>query len=340
MHKEKPVVLVVDDASDNIAIVKSILCDTYRVKAALSGDVALKIARSCKKPDIILLDIMMPVMDGYDVCKALKASPETNHIPVIFLTAKSGQDEERKGLELGAVDYISKPFSSSIVKARVDSHLALYDQTRQLEKMVDERTSEMNDNFLQMVHILARVSSFKDDVSNLHVMRVGWYASLIAEQMGEQKEFCECIFSAASLHDIGKVGIPDSILQKQGKLSDEEMLQMQRHVDIGLEIIGNFSSMLFNMAREIIMYHHERWDGSGYPVGLEAEEIPVSARIVGVADVFDAITSSRYNDSLYEIEEALEYLKARSGTKFDPGVVDALSQVLPKIHDVNLQFNG
>ncbi len=158
--------------------------------------------------------------------------------------------------------------------------------------------------------------------------------------MGERKDFCECIFSAATLHDIGKIGIPDSLLQKQGKLSDDEMIQMRRHVDIGLEIIGNFSSTLFNMAREIIMYHHERWNGSGYPVGLEGDEIPVSARIVGVADVFDVITSSRHKDGLMDIDDAVEFIKDRAGIKFDPEVVDALVKALPKIRDVNIQFNG
>ncbi|MCE9679301.1 two-component system response regulator [Shewanella sp. AS1] len=320
-------VLVVDDTPENIDILVGILGSEYKVKVAIDGPKALALAAK-SSPDIILLDVMMPGMNGYEVCKRLKQDPLTCHIPVIFVTALSEVSDETQGFELGAVDYITKPVSAPVVKARVRTHLALYDQKRLLEQEVKARTKELEETRFEIIRRLGRAAEYKDNETGLHVIRMSHYARLLAQQLGMPDTYCELLYNAAPMHDIGKIGTPDSILKKPGKLDDEEWLEMQRHAEIGAEIIGEHNDPLLEMARRIALSHHEKWDGSGYPKGLSGEDIPIEGRIVAIADVFDALTSIRPYKKAWTIEETMALIESEAGKHFDPALVEQFKLIL------------
>ncbi|HFD81596.1 MAG TPA: two-component system response regulator [Gammaproteobacteria bacterium] len=331
-------ILVVDDTPENIDVLSGILRPDYRVKAALNGERALRIAGGEPQPDIVLLDIMMPGMDGYEVCRRLKANPATARIPVIFITAKSQVEDEQRGFELGAVDYITKPVSPPIVRARVRTQLALYDQNRELERIVRERTEELRQTRLEIIHRLGRAAEYKDNETGLHVIRMSHYSRLIAEATGADEEWVELLYNAAPMHDIGKIGIPDDVLLKKAKLNDEEWELMRRHPDYGAEIIGEHHSAIMRMAREIALSHHERWDGSGYPNGLAGEDIPLSGRIVAIADVFDALTTARPYKPAWSVEDTLRHIDDSAGSHFDPSLVPLLHEVMPELLDIKERY--
>ena len=289
---DKATVLIVDDTPENIDILVGILSDDYKIKVAIDGPRALALVAK-SRPDLILLDVMMPGMNGYEVCKLLKQDPLTSHIPVIFVTALSEVADETQGFALGAVDYITKPVSAAVVKARVKTHLALYDQKRLLEQQVKIRTQELEATRFEIIRRLGRAAEYKDNETGLHVVRMSHYARLLAIKLGLPDTFCDLIFNAAPMHDIGKIGTPDAVLKKPGKLNAEEWAIMQQHAVIGAEIIGEHDDPLLTMARRIALTHHEKWDGAGYPYGLVGEDIPLEGRIVAIADVFDALTSQR-----------------------------------------------
>ena len=336
----KQKVLVVDDESTNIDILAEVLGEDYQVNAAVSGEQALEIARSSDRPDIILLDIMMPQMDGYEVCRRLKQERTTCRIPVIFITAKIQIEDEMRGLELGAVDYITKPFSPPIVGARVKTHLALSSQTRELDRKVRERTRELNDTRLQIVHLLGRAAEYKDEDAGLHVIRVGNYSYLLAIAAGMDEADANLLLNAAPLHDIGKIGVPDSILQKTGKLDAHEWKLMKKHCEIGARIIGeNTGSKLLDLASVVTMNHHEKWDGSGYPKGLKGKEIPLAGRIAALADVFDVLTTTLPYRRSWSLEEAIELVKNEAGHHFDPDLVRHFFDILPDILKVKDQYS-
>jgi len=330
----KPTILVVDDVPDNIDVLNGLLNTDFKVKAALNGERALKIAGGKGKPDMILLDIMMPDMDGYEVCRRLKADPETSTIPVIFVTAKDQTESEEKGLALGAVDYITKPINPAIVKARVRTHLALYDQNRELARQVRERTCEVEDTRLQIIQHLGRAAEYKDDQTGMHVIRMSHYAKLIARAYSDNEEWVELVFNAAPMHDVGKIGIPDNILRKPGKLDAEEWNKMQTHAEIGAQIIGDHTAPLLKLSRIIALSHHEKWDGSGYPYGIAGEDIALEGRIVAIADVFDALTSERPYKKAWTVEDAVQLIEENSGSHFDPSLVPLFLNVLPGIKEI------
>ena len=334
----KQTILVVDDTPENIDVLSGVLRPTYKVKAALNGERALKIAASEPRPDIILLDIMMPDMDGYEVCQKLKANPATAKIPVIFVTAKTEVADEQRGFELGAVDYIAKPVSPPLVLARVRTHLALYDQNRELERKVRERTEELVATRMEIIRRLGRAAEYKDNETGLHVIRMSHYARLIAEALSDDEAWVELVFNAAPMHDIGKIGIPDSILLKKGKLNDDEWHLMRQHPSYGAEIIGEHNSPLMNMALAIALSHHERWDGSGYPNGLKGEEIPLAGRIIAIADVFDALTTERPYKQAWSVEDAVKLIDEGAGTHFDPQLVPILHSALPEFLDIKERY--
>ena len=334
----KQTVLVVDDTPENIQILNGVLRPYYKVKAAPSGEKALKIAQSTTQPDIILLDIMMPEMDGYEVCRRLKANPATQKIPLIFVTAMSQTEDEKKGLDLGAVDYITKPINPAIVLARVRTQLALYDQTRELEKKVQERTEELQSTRLEIIHRLARAAEYKDNETGLHVIRMSHYSQLIATHINANEEWVECLFNAAPMHDIGKIGIPDAHLLNPDKLSNEEWKMMRKHPEFGAEIIGDNDSELLKMAKEIALNHHEKWDGCGYPQGLKGEEIPLTARIISIADVFDALTTQRPYKNAWPVERAINFIDENSGSHFDPELIVAFHKALPEIIKIKAEY--
>ena len=323
---EQATILVVDDTPEDIDLMSAILCEEYRVKAATRGAKALEIACANPKPDLILLDIMMPEMDGYEVIEALKIDPNTTHIPVIFVTALSDELDEQTGLNMGAADYIIKPVSPALVRARVSAQLALYNQRRELERIVTERTKEIKDSRLEVIKRLGQAAEFKDNETGLHASRMSLYAKILAEAMIDDEEWVETLFHAAPMHDIGKIGVPDSLLLKREPLSEDEWTTMKKHALHGARIIGDEGSDLMRMASTIAEHHHERWDGSGYPHGKSGNEIPLAARIVAVADVFDVLTTERPYKEAWEIEDAIMMIEESAGSHFDPEVVKCFTE--------------
>lgn len=345
---EKETILVVDDTPDNLALMSSLLKDHYKVKVANSGEKAIKITQSDNPPDLILLDIMMPGMNGYEVCQALKTDKATRDIPIIFLTAMTGTEDEKKGLELGAVDYITKPISPPIVLARVRTHLNmkaaadfLKDQNVYLENEVSKRTQEIT--AIQDVTILAMASlaETRDNETGNHIRRTQFYIKILAEKLKTHPRFShylsehqiKLLFKSAPLHDIGKVGIPDRILLKPGRFEPEEFEIMKTHTTLGRDAITHAEDQLgtkvdfLTCAKEIAYGHQEKWDGSGYPEGIGGDDIPISARLMALADVYDALISRRvYKDGMPH-EKAVAIIKEGRGSHFDPDMVDAFLEV-------------
>lgn len=323
-------VLVVDDTLANIDILKAILEVNYIVKIAISGDVALKITNK-QAPDIILLDIMMPDMDGHEVCRILKANPETSKIPIIFVTAMAEADDEQFGFDLGAVDYITKPIHPAIVKARVKTHLALADQQRACEINVQNRTRELELSQKDAIMMLGIAGHYNDTDTGVHIWRMAEYASALARAAQWPVEQATLLELAAPMHDTGKIGISDSILKAPRKLTDDEWVIMRTHAEIGHAILSVSNTALFQLAAEVALAHHEKWDGSGYPHGLKAKDIPESGRIVALADVFDALTMSRPYKEAWTIESALELIQEQAGVHFDPHLVALFMSIKDEI---------
>ena len=346
---QQETVLVVDDTPDNITLMSNLLKDLYKVKIANNGEKALKIAGSEKPPDLILLDIMMPEMDGYEVITRLKADETTRDIPVIFLTAKVEVEDEKRGLELGAVDYITKPISPPIVLARVRNHLDLKkardflkDKNRILEEEVRQRTREVAAVQDVTIHAMASLAETRDNETGNHIRRTQLYVKLLAEKIRHLPRFrveldndktIDLLFKSAPLHDIGKVGIPDRVLLKPGRFEPDEFELMKCHPKLGRDaIIAAEQSLDLELpflafAKEIAYAHQEKWDGSGYPEGLSGDDIPVSARIMAIADVYDALVSRRVYKEGMPHEKALGIIVEGKGSHFDPDMVDAFLEV-------------
>ena len=317
----RPQLLVVDDEPANLQVLRHILQEDYRLLFAKDGAKALELAAR-EKPELILLDVMMPGMTGYQVCAQLKATPATSAIPVIFVTALADVEDEAQGFAVGAVDYITKPVSPAIVKARVRTHLSLV------------RVEELRETRLQIVQRLGLAAEYKDNETGLHVIRMSHYSRVLALAAGFSEAQAEELLNAAPMHDVGKIGIPDAVLRKPGKLDGEEWEVMKQHAQIGADIIGEHPSGLQRMAREIALNHHEKWDGSGYPRGIGGAEIPVEARIIAIADVFDALTSERPYKKAWPVEEAVQLLREQSGRHFDPELVELFLGQLPAILEI------
>ncbi len=329
-------ILVVDDAPENVDVLRGILQPDYRVKVAMNGQRALSIMRNGELSDLILLDVMMPGLSGYDVCRQLKEDVTTAAIPVIFVTALTDVEDEEYGFRAGAVDYITKPVSAPIVRARVRTHLALFNQKRHLEQLVRSRTAELLQTRLQIIRALGRAAEYRDENTGMHVVRMSHYSRLIAVEAGFSDDEADMLLNAAPMHDLGKIAVPDSVLQKAGPLDETEWAQMRQHPQVGADILGSIqpSSPLIEMARQIALTHHERWDGRGYPAGLAGESIPRVGRVVALADVFDALTSERPYKQAWSWEEALAHIQAESGSHFDPALVPALARALPAMMEI------
>ncbi len=338
-NRDKATILIVDDNPSNISVLAEILRPFYLVKAATNGRLALKIASSTEPPDMILLDIMMPEMDGYQVCAQLKNNALTQKIPVIFVTAMGEMEDETHGLDLGAVDFISKPIRSSIVKARIKNHLSLYDQNRELEKLVKQRTAEIEENRTQIIHRLGVAAEYRDEDTGNHIHRIGQYSQLLAVTAGLGDEQADLLLLAAPMHDVGKIGIPDCVLLKPGKLDVDEWAMMKQHPTIGAKIIGEHPAALLKMARQVALTHHERWDGTGYPDGLNSANIPVVGRIVAIADVFDALIHERPYKQAWTVDDAVAEIKTMGGRHFDPVLVDAFLTCLPELLQINRAYS-
>ena len=340
----KCTVLVVDDTPDNLSLMSNLLRTDYKVKLATSGERALQIVAGESKPDLILLDIMMPEMDGYEVLRRLQFNPDTEDIPVIFLTAMSAAEDESVGLELGAVDYITKPINPAIVMARVRNHLQLKrardflaHHNNFLEQEIANRTRALAELQDATIRAMASLAETRDNETGNHIRRTQHYVEALARKLQDHPRFkdeltdaaIETIFKSAPLHDIGKVGIPDRILLKPGKLTPEEFEIMKTHTTLGRDAIvaAETDAMLdnpfFRYAKEITYSHQEKWDGSGYPEGLMGNTIPLSARLMAVADVYDALISERVYKSAFTHETAVEIIRDGRGSHFDPDMVDA-----------------
>jgi putative two-component system response regulator len=338
MH-DKLTVLIVDDTPENIEVLAGALKDKYRIKAANSGKLALKIAQMLPAPDLILLDIMMPEMDGYEVCEALKSQPNTSHIPVIFVTAKISAEDEIRGLQLGAVDYITKPITPLVAMQRVATHLALANQNRELEVQVKLQTDEINQGKLEIIKRLGRAAEYKDNETGMHVLRMASYCHLLAIESGMSEKEADLLREAAPMHDIGKIGIPDGILLKEGKLTNEEWSVMMTHVAIGVDILeGDSNSELLEMAKTVAQTHHEKYNGKGYPQGLMGEEIPLIGRISAIADVFDALTSTRSYKKAWTSDEAFSLIEKEKGEHFDPVLAEMFLELKPQVLEIMQKF--
>lgn len=355
----KPTLLVIDDIPENLTLMYQLFKDDYKVKGANSGIGGIKLAGSAC-PDLILLDIMMPDMDGFTVCKNLKANPTTSDIPIIFLTAKIEKTDELKGIALGAVDYVTKPLNPDILKIRVKTHVSLKlakdllnGEKRSLEKEVERRTHESlrqqeELHAIQNVAFYAMISlaETRDNETGNHIRRTQIYIKLLAENLRLKPRYTNILddktidlfYKSAPLHDIGKIGIPDTILLKKGKLTEEEFKIMKTHTTIGYEAIqkaelftGKTISFL-KYAKEIAYSHHERWDGSGYPLGLSGTDIPLSARLMAVADVYDALISARVYKPPFSHQHAVQLIIDGKGTHFDPDIVDVFCTIEDKFY--------
>ena len=321
----RPRLLLVDDEPTNLQVLRHILQEHYRLLFATDGARALQVAQQ-QRPDLVLLDVMMPQMDGYAVCQALKAERATAHIPVIFVTALTDVQDEARGFDVGGVDYITKPVSAPVVRARVRTHLSLV------------RTEELRETRLQIVQRLGRAAEYKDNETGMHVIRMSHFAHVLALALGYSPAWAEDLLNAAPMHDVGKIGIPDAVLRKPGPLDADEWATMRRHPEIGAEIIGEHPSGVLRLAQAIALTHHEKWDGSGYPRGLAGEAIPVESRIVALADVFDALTARRPYKEPWSVEDTVAHLRAQAGKHFDPAMVEVFIAQLPQLLEIQARW--
>jgi putative two-component system response regulator len=356
---KKDTILVVDDTPENIALITSLLKGLYRTKVATTGKKALQVALSNDPPDLILLDIMMPEMDGYETCRHLKNNPQTTDIPVIFLTAKAQVEDEQRGFELGASDYITKPISPPIVLSRVKTHLQLKevrdflkDKNEFLEQELARRTKEI-DNIQDVAMIaIGSLAETRDNETGNHIRRTQHYMRLLAEQLKDQPNFqhflteenIALLAKSAPLHDIGKVGIPDKILLKPGKHTSEESKIMKTHTTLGRDAILAAEKLLqtpssfLQFAREIAYTHHEKYDGTGHPLGLSGNAIPISGRLMALADVYDALISRRIYKEALPHEKAVAIIKEGAGTHFDAHVVEAFLQIAEQFKEIAQKY--
>jgi len=354
-----PTILAVDDTPVNLSLITGLLKSHYRVKVANSGEKALRIVHSDLPPDLVLLDVMMPDLDGIEVCRRLKDDPRTRHIPVIFLTAMTKSEDERIGLEAGAVDYITKPISPPILLARVKTHLQLKagrdflkDKNTYLESEVFRRTREVQAIQDVTIFTMASLAETRDNETGNHIRRTQHYVRALAIKLRDHPRFAgyftdhvtDLLFKSAPLHDIGKVGIPDKILLKPGKLTPEEFEIMKTHTTLGRDAIEQAERQLgtpvefLKLAKEIAYSHQEKWDGSGYPEGLTGDNIPVSARLMAVADVYDALISRRVYKPAFPHERAVEMIAEGRGKHFDPDITDAFMEIREEFRAIAMRF--
>ena len=353
MKNDDDVLLIVDDVEVNRIILKGILEDEYKIIEAENGAEALSILFEEQiHPTVVLLDIMMPGIDGFQVLEQIKSNDETKTIPVLFITAADSEEDESRGLTAGAADYVTKPFNNDIVRARVDNHVRLARYQHNLEKLVAKKAAEVTKTYEQTLEVLATIIEYRNLESGDHIRRTTLLTEALVSKMITTEKFAAALSAenihsmvkASALHDIGKIGIPDSVLLKPGKLTAEEFDVIKTHTTIGAEIIDSISNtltdddMYLKYARDICLHHHERWDGRGYPHGLKGDEIPLSARIISFVDVYDALVSQRcYKDAISH-EDSLGIILEGRGAQFDPDIVDIIPEVSEKFQQIESSY--
>jgi len=350
MEGEKKLVILVDDNPTNLRTGINVLAEKFRVATAPSAEKMLDQLKTCA-PDLILLDIEMPEVSGYDAIKTLKASPETRDIPVIFLTAKSGSDDEITGLSLGAIDYITKPFQPALLLKRIEVHLLVEDQRKELQflndnlhKLVDKKTQDVLDLQDAMLKTMAELLECRDDITGGHIERTQRGIKAMLDEIKSRGIYAEetkgwntaLLLQSCQLHDVGKISISDGILKKPGKLTDEEFEDMKRHASFGREIVEKIEALtkeseFLKYAKIFADSHHERWDGTGYPKGLKGEEIPLLGRVMAIADVYDALTSARPYKPAFPHEEAVRIIAEGGGTQFDPVLAEVFVRIAEQL---------
>lgn len=345
--RESRILIVEDDESNALLLVRLLELSGYKhVKSTLNPEEVLSLYESFR-PDLILLDLHMPKMDGFEVMKQLRSQrPAGSYLPILVFTGDETAEAKRKALDMGASDFLTKPGNSMEIALRVRNfletrhlHRRLEDQNVSLEKKVQARTQELVMTQGDILERLAIAGEYRDDDTGEHTKRVGELSASIARELNLSKSEIDLIHRTAPLHDLGKIGIPDAILLKPGRLTDEEFDVMKTHTTIGARILGSGNSPLLRKAETIAISHHERWDGSGYPTGLSGEQIPQAGRIVAVADVFDALTHDRPYKKAWTVEEAVAEITDQRGRQFDPAVVEAFLQVLDsKDHDESVKL--
>jgi putative two-component system response regulator len=332
---KKPLILAVDDAEDLLALMAKVLATDYEVKTATSGVEAVALAMAKPQPDLILLDVEMPKMGGFEACKALKVNPATAAIPVIFLTGKGERKDEMTGLTLGAVDYITKPINAAVLKARVRTHVALANRRAELERLVRERTAKLEVAHFDLIHCLGRaLESHESAAAGQRFRRMAEYAKVMAQTAGARPVVCELIAKAAPLHDLGKLAVPAEILRRTGKLSAPDWERVKRHPEYGAAIIGQHDDPLLKLAHDIALTHHEHWDGSGYPKGLKGDAIPWAGRLIAVVDGFEAMTTTQFHREALPVAQAATEVMRGAGTRYDPKMVEAFRKALPALRKV------
>jgi len=339
-------ILMVDDEPVNLKLLEKMLsADGYVNIHTLTDSREVEAAYEREHYDLILLDINMPHLDGFDVMARLKGVESDGYLPVLVLTAQADRQTRLRALEAGARDFLSKPLDRAEVLNRIRNilevrllHKDARDQNRILEEKVQERTHELYETQLEVIRRLGRAAEYRDNETGLHIIRMSKFSQLIGEKAGMSEQDTEMLLNASPMHDIGKIGIPDSILLKPGKLDAEEWKTMQTHTSIGAEILSGHSSPLLIMAREIALTHHEKWDGTGYPEGRRGTDIPLVGRIVAVADVFDALTSERPYKKAWPVEDAVRYINEQAGRHFDPDLVKVFHEVLKEVLEIKERY--
>lgn len=336
---DRPVVLAVDDAPEILGLVERALQGDYHVLTAADAGAALDLAQGRPRPNLVLLDVDMPGASGFDVCRVLKGDPQTADIPVLFLSAADDPASQVEGLELGAADYVTKPISAAVLRARVGHHLALANRQRELERLVRARTAQLEQTRLQIIRRLSRAMEYHESaaVSN-RVMRLSQYAKLLAHAAGASPDLVERVMAAAPLHDIGKLGVPAEILRKSGKLSAPDWERVRRHPELGAQIIGEHEDALLKLARQMALHHHEHWDGSGYPHQLKGNAIPWAGRLMAIVDTFEAMTTTQFYRAPRNVLEAASEIADGSGRRFDPKLVEAFRKAFPEMKKVRDKF--
>ena len=339
-------IMVVDDEAVNLKVLEKTLKDYGYSEIDSIQDPRNAVERYKKKrPDLILLDLNMPYVDGYEVMEQLKELGDPLRPPIMVLTAQKEREFLLRAFEYGARDYITKPFDKNELVARVSnmlelrmSHRVIHEEKEELDELVRERTEELLQTRLQVVQKLGRAAEYRDNETGRHILRVSHTALLMARYLEWDEQQCETLLHATPMHDIGKIGIPDKILLKPGKLDAEEWEVMKSHTTIGSRILEGDDSELLNVAREVALSHHERWDGNGYPQGLAGEDIPLSGRIVSVADVFDALMSTRTYKEAWTVEEAYSLIRQNAGSQFDPQLIELFEEHLSEFLDIQRRF--